>query len=179
MRGAQVACAGGAHLVNSPHGGRDAAWRRVEEGVVGLPEPSHPTWPSLQDQTRIGESIRTSHGGEEVAVPNAPFGNDPSKMERYRSFWNRDEVQRPLVGFTFRGWFPLEEYAASRAWQSAYFLTPEMVVPEEFMEDEERLLREGEIIDDDITRGTSPASAVVPWLSGMLGSRLSTTYPGP
>jgi len=47
-----------------------------------------------------------------------------------------------------------------------------MINPAEFMEDEEELLREGEILDDDIIRGDSPLAAVVPWLSGMLGSEL-------
>ena len=105
-------------------------------------------------------------------MSRAPFGNDASKIDRYKAFWNRKDVGRPMVGFTFRGWFPLEEYAATRAWQTAEFLTPDMVVSDQFMDDEERLLREGEIIDDDIIRGSCPASAVIPWLSAMLGSRL-------
>ncbi len=102
----------------------------------------------------------------------AAFGNDPAKIEHYRAFWSRADVARPLVGFTLRGWFPLEEYAATRAWPADTYLTPEMVVPEAFLADEERLLREGEILDDDIIRGDMPAAAVIPWLSGMLGSRL-------
>jgi hypothetical protein len=51
-------------------------------------------------------------------------------------------------------------------------LTPDMVVPEAFLEDEERLLKEGEVLQDDIIRGDMPAAAVIPWLSGILGSRL-------
>lgn len=101
-----------------------------------------------------------------------PFGNDPAKTERYRAFWGREAVERPLVGFSFKSWFPLEEYAASAAWQSARRLTPEMVRPEEFMDDQERLLREGEALDDDILRGACPSQAV-PWIAGMLGSELS------
>ena len=100
------------------------------------------------------------------------FGNDPSKIEKYRAFWNREDVERPLVGFTLRGFFPIEEYKATSGWQIDEVLTPDMVTPEEFMEDEERLLREGEVIDDDIIRGDSPLAAVVPWLSGMMGSEL-------
>ena len=100
-----------------------------------------------------------------------PFGNDPSKIERYRAFWNREDVERPLVGFSFKSWFPLEEYAASAAWQSVDYLTPDMVDPEAFMDDQERLLREGETVDDDILRGASPSQAVS-WLVGMLGNRL-------
>ena len=43
----------------------------------------------------------------------APFGNDPIKIDRYRAFWDRAPVDRPLVGFSFKSWFPLREYAAS------------------------------------------------------------------
>ncbi len=46
-----------------------------------------------------------------------------------------------------------------------------MVNPEDFLDDQERLLREGEQIDDDILRGACPFQAV-PWISAMLGSEL-------
>jgi len=105
-------------------------------------------------------------------MTSAPFGNNPAKIERYKAFWSRADTARPLVGFTTRGWFPLEEYAATRAWPVNSHLTPDMVVPEAFLEDEERLLREGEVLDDDIIRGDMPAAAAIPWLSGMLGSSL-------
>ena len=104
-------------------------------------------------------------------MPNYPFGNDPRKIERYKMFWNRDEVQRPMVGFSIKSWFPLEEFEASRSWPSDGILTPDMVKPEAFMDDQGRLLREGETMDDDIIRGASPSQAV-PWLCGMLGSTL-------
>lgn len=101
----------------------------------------------------------------------APFGNDPSKIARYQLFWERAPVKRPLVGFSFKSWFPLQEFAASAAWQSCEYLTPDMVEPEAFLDDQERLLREGEDVEDDILRGASPSQAV-PWLNGMLGARL-------
>ncbi len=105
-------------------------------------------------------------------MPTFPFGNDPAKIERYKAFWSRAYAARPMVGFTMRGWFPLEEYAATRAWPVNDYLTPDMVLPEAFLADEERLLKEGEVLDDDIIRGDMPAAAVIPWLSGMLGSKL-------
>jgi hypothetical protein len=40
-----------------------------------------------------------------------PFGNDPAKIDKYLSFWNCDDVARPLVGFSLVGWFPMEEFA--------------------------------------------------------------------
>jgi len=100
------------------------------------------------------------------------FGNKLSKIEKYKAFWNREDVERPLVGFTFRGFFPIQEYEVSSRWQPGKMLTPGMVIPEEFMEDEEKLLEEGEIVNDDIIRGDSALAAVVPWLSGMMGSEL-------
>jgi len=106
-----------------------------------------------------------------VYTTNYPFGNNPAKVKRYKTFWNREAVTRPLMGFSIKSWFPLEEFAASRTWQSHDVLTPEMVEPEAFMEDQERLLQEGEVMDDDILRGASPSQAV-PWLVAMLGSML-------
>ena len=69
-------------------------------------------------------------------MTTAPFGNDPTKIERYKAFWSRTDASRPMIGFTMRGWFPLEEYAATRAWPVNEYLTPEMVVPEAFLADE-------------------------------------------
>jgi hypothetical protein len=105
-------------------------------------------------------------------MPRAPFGNDPRKVEGYRRFWSLADARRPLVGFTLRGFFPLDEYAVTRAWPVDSYLTPEMVEPEAFLPDQERLLAEGECFDDDILRGDAPAAAAIPWLSGVLGCRL-------
>ena len=99
------------------------------------------------------------------------FGNDPAKLAGYRAFWERTPVKRPLVGFSVKSWFPLQEFSASAAWQDRDVLTPDMVQPEAFLDDQERLLREGEVMDDDILRGASPSQAV-PWLDGMLGATL-------
>jgi hypothetical protein len=101
----------------------------------------------------------------------APYGNNPEKIEGYKAFWQRAPVKRPLIGFSIKSWFPLEEFGASRAWQSHDVLTPDMVKPLEFLADQERLLREGEAMDDDIIRGASPSQAVF-WECGMLGSRI-------
>ncbi|MGI6209396.1 MAG: hypothetical protein ACOYEW_14440 [Anaerolineae bacterium] len=100
-----------------------------------------------------------------------PFGNDPAKIEGYRRFWNREAVDRPLVGFSLKTWFPMHEFAASRAWRDHYWLTVDMIHPPDFVEDQERLLREGETIEDDIIRGACPSQAVM-WLPPLLGAPL-------
>jgi hypothetical protein len=104
-------------------------------------------------------------------MPKAPYGNDPVKIERYKAFWSRADVNRPLVGFSFVGWFPLGEFAAAQAWSSSSYLTPEMIVPEAFMEDHLRMLREGEVVDDDLLRGAGPTQVAVPFLPGVLGAK--------
>ena len=100
-----------------------------------------------------------------------PFGNDPVKIAGYRAFWDRASVKQPLVGFSIKSWFPLQEFSASAAWQDKAVLTSEMVAPEAFLDDQERLLREGDVIEDDILRGACPSQAV-PWLDGVLGATL-------
>jgi hypothetical protein len=100
------------------------------------------------------------------------YGNDPAKLDRYRAFWARQSVSRPLVGFTFVGWFPLGEFEACRAWGDASHLTPDMVDPSAFLEDHRRILREGEAVDDDLIRGACPALVAIPWLPAMLGCKL-------
>lgn len=103
---------------------------------------------------------------------SAPFGNASAKVARYRAFWNRDPVKRPLVGITLVGWFPFQEFSAARAWGSADYLTPEMIDPAAFIPDHLRMLREGEAIDDDLIRGACPGQVAIPWLPAMLGCKM-------
>jgi len=105
-------------------------------------------------------------------MPKAPFGNDPAKLERYRAFWNRDPVSRPLTGFTFVGWFPLGEFAQCRSWEGLDYVTPGMIDPKDFLEDHLRIVREGEIVDDDLIRGACPTQAAVPWIPGIIGCKV-------
>lgn len=112
---------------------------------------------------RLSPARRSSVGYE--------FGNDPAKIEGYRKFWNRDEVKRPLVGFHTHGWFPKDEYRVSAAWEKDRIITPADIDPEQFLDDEERFLRAGEVMADDVIRGASPSQAVH-WCCATLGCRL-------
>jgi hypothetical protein len=105
-------------------------------------------------------------------MSKTPFGNDPAKVERYKKFWSRADVQRPLVGFTFIGWFPFGEFAACKSWSSSKYLTPDMIDPAAFMEDHLRMVREGEVVDDDLLRGAGPTQVAVPFLPGALGCKV-------
>jgi hypothetical protein len=101
-----------------------------------------------------------------------PFGNDPAKIARYQAFWNRNSVPRPLVGFSLVGWFPMQEFQACRAWRSVGYVTPEAIEPQAFLDDDLRLLREDEIVGDDMIRGACPGQVAIPWLPGIAGCRV-------
>lgn len=105
-------------------------------------------------------------------MSTAEFGNDPGKVERYRAFWSRAEVKRPLVGFTQVGWFPFSEFAACRNLPRDSHLQPDQIRPAEFIDDHLRMLREGEVMDDDLIRGACPGQVAIPWLPAALGSPL-------
>ncbi len=100
------------------------------------------------------------------------FGNLRVKTERYRKFWSRESVQRPLVGFTQIGWFPLNEFAAAKCWAGCEYITPETIDPAQLVPDHVRMVAEGDLIEDDLIRGIGPMSVALPFLPAMLGSRL-------
>lgn len=101
------------------------------------------------------------------------FGNDPAKIEGYKAFWNREDVKRPLVGFTLVGWFPLEYFSACKPWRIDDYITPEMIDPESWLDDQEYLLKEGEKIEDDILRGACPSQVAFPcFLPASLGCKI-------
>ncbi|MBC8869676.1 MAG: hypothetical protein H8E44_09680 [Planctomycetes bacterium] len=102
-----------------------------------------------------------------------PFGNDPAKVERYKAFWNREAADRPLAGFSFVGWYPLEYFTACKSWKVDDHIAPEMLEPEEWLDDYEGLLREGEEVEDDMLRGACPIQVAFPcFIPAILGSRI-------
>ena len=104
---------------------------------------------------------------------NHPFGNDPRKIAGYKAFWNRDSRDRPLIGFSRVGWFPLEYFSACARWKVDDYVTPEMIDPDEWMDDQERLLEEGDEFEDDMIRGACPTQVALPiFLPAMHGAKV-------
>ena len=104
---------------------------------------------------------------------NDAYGNDPAKIEKYKAFWNRDSVGRPLVGFTLVGWFPFKYFTPCNGWTVDEYVTPEMIDPSEWLDDQERLLEEGEKIEDDLIRGVCPTQVAFPcFLTAALGAKI-------
>jgi hypothetical protein len=96
------------------------------------------------------------------------YGNNPEKVKNYEAFWQRSPVKRPMVAFSLKGWFPIGEIGSSKNWQLHSCLTPEMVDPAVLAAEQAELLREGELMGDDVFRGDSPTQGIR-WLPGMLG----------
>ena len=106
-------------------------------------------------------------------APSHPFGNNPAKIDRYRAFWSRQETDRPLVGFSFVGWYPLEYFSACRSWNVNDHITPEMLQPDQWLDDYERLLTEGREVEDDMLRGACPIQVAFPcFIPAILGSKI-------
>ncbi|MGB7762625.1 MAG: hypothetical protein WBL61_22520 [Bryobacteraceae bacterium] len=76
------------------------------------------------------------------------------------------------MGFSLVGWFPMQEFQACRAWRSVGYVTPEAIEPQAFRDDHLGLLREGEIVGDDMIRGACPGQVAIPWLPGIAGCRV-------
>jgi len=91
-----------------------------------------------------------------------------SRIERYRLFWDRESVDRPLIGFDVGGFYPLQRFQALQQLGSGAELQPDMVDPSSFLDAYEQLYREGLAVGDRIIRGASPIPAL-PWMEAMLG----------
>ena len=68
--------------------------------------------------------------------------------------------------------FPSVSLRPARKWGPAEYLTPDMIDPAAFMEDHLRIVREGEVVDDDLLRGAGPTQVAIPFLPGALGCKM-------
>ncbi len=90
------------------------------------------------------------------------------KVRLYQAFWLNESVERPLVGFSLGGWFPLHSFRALERFKSVKGLRPDQLVPEEFLKDYERLVAQWNEVEDDLIRAVAPIPPF-PWLEAMLG----------
>jgi len=94
--------------------------------------------------------------------------NLEEKIKKYLAFWNNDPVERPIVGFSLGGWFIFQSYSAIQEYRKAERLTPEMLSPERYFNDYDRIVAPFEEIEDDVIHSVAPIPAF-PWLEAMLG----------
>jgi hypothetical protein len=94
-----------------------------------------------------------------------------AKLDRYTRFWKRSPVERPLIGFSVGGWFPLQSYRSMQKLRGKPGLTPDDFRPEEFLPDYEGVIALWGGVEDDMIRGVAPIPPF-PWLEAMLGCRV-------
>jgi hypothetical protein len=90
------------------------------------------------------------------------------KLRRYRAFWANTPVERPLIGFSLGGWFPLQSYTALGRFRGKGIAAEELL-PEDYLADYDRLVASWNGVEDDIIRAVAPLPPF-PWLEAMLGA---------
>jgi hypothetical protein len=98
-------------------------------------------------------------------------GDIEGKIGRYQRFWARSPVERPLIGFSVGGWFPLQSYQTLQKLRSASNLSAGDLHAEEFLADYEGIVGLWDGVEDDMVRGLAPIPPF-PWLEAMLGRRI-------
>lgn len=93
------------------------------------------------------------------------------KLKRYRAFWDGSPVDRPLIGFSLGGWFPLQSYPAMQKLRNYQKISADQLSPEEFFSDYDRIATYFDRVEDDVIRAVAPVPPF-PWLEAILGCRL-------
>ena len=90
------------------------------------------------------------------------------KIYKYKLFWERKSVPRPIIGFDVGGYFPFQRFGVFKRLEKGDLLEPEMLNPSEFLDDYEAYYQQSTIVNDDLIKGVAPISAI-PWMELMLG----------
>ncbi|OFX14149.1 MAG: hypothetical protein A2Z18_06640 [Armatimonadetes bacterium RBG_16_58_9] len=90
------------------------------------------------------------------------------KLESYKAFLLGSSTERPLIGFWVGSNFPLPRYRGSKSLLGQDYLVPEAVKPEAFLDDYDRIIREGESIGDDMIVVAEPFWGI-PWMEAIMG----------
>jgi hypothetical protein len=89
------------------------------------------------------------------------------KIKRYRAFWSKEPVERPMIGFSLGGWFQLKNYSALEKLRGRPRIEADQLSPEDFFPDYDRIVNQWNI-EDDLIRAVAPIPPF-PWLEAMLG----------
>jgi len=89
------------------------------------------------------------------------------KIEGYKKFWNREEVKRPLIGYDVGGYHPFKRFKAMKKLKERKYLLPELLNPDEYINDYQDFYLESTGVDDDLIKGVTPIPAI-PWMEAML-----------
>jgi hypothetical protein len=91
------------------------------------------------------------------------------KLQKYRAFWENEPVERPLIGFSLGGWFPVQSYTALGRFRGRKGIGAAELCPEDYLADYDRLVASWNGAEDDTIRAVAPLPPF-PWLEAMLGA---------
>lgn len=90
------------------------------------------------------------------------------KIQGYESYWKREAVDRPLLGFDISGFDFFKRFRVFRGDDAPERFTPESLNPGDFLDDYERFYQDSAQVKDDFIKGVSPVPSI-PWAELMLG----------
>ncbi|WP_319477995.1 hypothetical protein [Marispirochaeta aestuarii] len=93
------------------------------------------------------------------------------KLSRFRDFWDRKPVKRPIIGIDIGGWFPFQRFSSLSRITDGAQIAPEQLSSGECLSDYEKFFQRSLATEDDLVKGAAPISAI-PWMEGVLGARL-------
>jgi hypothetical protein len=98
--------------------------------------------------------------------------------ERHIAFWEMQEVDNPLIGFTvgagLDSWSYWQYNKGARALLNKQNILPDDINPIDFIEDQLHYLELSETINDDVCRSAMPLASV-PWMEAILGCPVFST----
>jgi len=90
------------------------------------------------------------------------------KIEGYKKYWQKTNVERPLIGIEIRDYHQFQRFKALAKLRDKKYLTPDLIKPELYLEDYENFYQQEIKLDDDLIRGFAPVPAI-PWMEAILG----------
>ena len=98
------------------------------------------------------------------------------KIEKHKAFWNKEQVQSPVVGIFLGSWtFFKDNRGGDNIWSSKK-ISPNDIHPESFIEDYEMLFQTEESIGDDLIRAAQPFASI-PWMEAIAGCEICCSKP--
>lgn len=91
-----------------------------------------------------------------------------STIQKHKLFWEMARVDRPLTGYCLGGWGQFQMYPAARGLFPKGPVTPEMVRPEVFLKDYQKILEEYALVPDDLLHAVEPLP-LIPWIEAVMG----------
>ena len=97
-----------------------------------------------------------------------------SKINKFKKFWNQEEVDYPIIGFWIGSYLPIELFKGAKNIEKKSKITPSMISFKNYIKDYKDFFLLDEIINDDLIR-VGQAFWGIPWLEAIFGCNISSS----